>query len=81
VKFKGRDIWNYPVENSHVTYSQELHWRLVAKWSLITFDKFIELEGAEQSRLVAAYETSMQIDAVLTADAQRQAKRKNNKKR
>lgn len=47
----------------------------------MTYDNFIDMDGMDQSRLVAAYETSMQIDAVVSADAQRQASRKNNKKR
>lgn len=64
------------MESSHVVYSQEMHWRLAAKWNGIEYSKFVKLEGEEQSRLVATYETAMQMEAVMTADAQRQARRK-----
>jgi hypothetical protein len=64
-----------------VTYSQELHWRMAAKWNLMKFDDFINLEGVDQSRLVATYETAMQIEAVTTKDAQREANRKGKRGR
>ena len=48
---------------------------MAAKWNLIQFSNFIELDGEEQSRLVAAYETAMQIEAVQAAEAKRIAKR------
>jgi hypothetical protein len=63
-----------------VTYSQELHWRLVAKWHGYKWSDFIELEGNEQSRMVATYETSMQIEAAMQKEAQREANRKNRRK-
>lgn len=62
-------------------YSQEMHWRLVARWNGMTFDQFLDLEGEEQSRLVAAYETSMQIDAVVAAENERQTRRRTKKRR
>ena len=52
-----------------------MHWRMAAKWNLIQFSNFIELDGEEQSRLVAAYETAMQMEAVQAAEAKRIAKR------
>jgi len=54
----------------------------VAKWNGLTFDKFIELEGDEQSRLVAAYETSMMIEAVAVSENNRKqnAKKRNTKR-
>lgn len=54
---------------------------MAAKWNGITFDEFIELEGTEQSRLVAVYETAMQIEAVTARDAQREANRKGKRRK
>jgi hypothetical protein len=53
----------------------ELHWRMASRWNLIPFSKFIKLDGEEQSRLVAAYETAMQMEAVQAAEAKKIAKR------
>jgi hypothetical protein len=58
-----------------------MHWTMAAKWNLLTYQQFIDLEGAEQSRLVAKYETAMMIEAVATKEAQREANRKGRKGR
>jgi hypothetical protein len=80
VRYKGRDLWSWPVEKSHILYSQELHWRLAARWNRLTWKKFIALEGDEQSRLVATYETSLQMEAVVSKDSQKKARNKVNRK-
>ena len=72
-------MWSWPVESGHILYSQELHWRMAAKWNGITFREFIGMEGEEMSRLVATYETAMQIEAVQAKEAQREANRKNRR--
>lgn len=54
---------------------------MVAKWNGLTFDNFIQLEGDEQSRLVATYETAMMIEAVSSKEAQREANRKGKRGR
>jgi hypothetical protein len=64
-----------------VTYSQEMHWRMAAKWNQISFAEFIELDGLDQSRLVATYETAMKVEAVLATDAERTANRKSAPKK
>jgi hypothetical protein len=81
VKYKSRDIWKWPVESGHITYSNEIHWRLAAKWNGISFKKFLKEEGSEQSRMVAAYETAMQMEAVVSHDANRKAAKKTNRRR
>ena len=63
------------VESSKITYSTEMHWRMASRWNLIPFSKFIQLDGEEQSRLVAAYETAMQMEAVQAEEAKKIAKR------
>jgi hypothetical protein len=52
---------------------------MAAKWNGISFDQFVEKEGVEQSRLVAAFETALQIDAVVARDAIRKGNRKNKR--
>ena len=81
MKFKGRDLWKCPVESGSITYSNEIHWRLAAKWNGVSFNKFLKEEGSEQSRMVAAYETAMQIEAVVSMDAHKKATKKSNKRR
>jgi len=54
---------------------------MAARWNLLTYQQFIELEGTEQSRLVAKYETAMMVEAVSTRQAQKEANRKNRKGR
>jgi hypothetical protein len=68
------------VENSHITYNAELHWRLAAQWNKYKWHEFVDLEGTEQSKLVATYESSLQMQAVITTDANRMAKRKQGKR-
>jgi len=80
-KYRGRDLWSWPIESSKIVYSQELHWRLAAKWNGLSFEAFLEYEGVDQSRMVAAYETSMMIEAVISSDSNRQMKRQQKKRR
>lgn len=54
---------------------------MAAKWGGYTWEAFIEMEGPVQSRLVATYETVMQIEAVTSMDAQKEANRKAGKGR
>jgi hypothetical protein len=54
---------------------------MAAKWNNISFSEFLEYEGDEQSRMVAAYETAMQIEAVASRDANRPKGRHSNKRR
>ena len=54
---------------------------MAAKWNGLSFDAFLEYEGVDQSRMVAAYETSMMIEAVISSDSNRQMKRQQKKRR
>ena len=54
---------------------------MAAQWGRLTFDDFLALEGDEMARIIAAYETSLRIEAVMTKDAERRATRKQTKKR
>jgi hypothetical protein len=41
-----------------------LEWRFAAQWSGVSYKEFEELDGDEQSRVVAAYRSHIQIAAV-----------------
>jgi len=69
------------VPSSHITYSEEFHWRMAAHWSNIPFEQFIDKDGMEQSRLVATYETAKMIDAVSANEAHKEANRKGKRGR
>lgn len=56
-------------------YSPLLHWVLAAKWANYRYFDFLELDGSQQSFLVGAYETSNQIEAVVTEAQRRKAER------
>lgn len=58
-----------------------MHWRMASKWNGIVFSEFIKLEGEEQSRLVATYETAMQMEAVQAEEARKIAKRHTGSKK
>jgi hypothetical protein len=64
------------VTRSGVTYNEQLEWVLAAIWANHTPQSFRELEGAEQAEILAAYETNIQIEAVIATENQR----KNNQK-
>lgn len=55
------------VPRSGVSYSIVLEWFLAARWAgLDWFSDFETLDGDDMAFVVAAYRTSMQIDAVTT---------------
>lgn len=41
---------------------------MAAIWAGLKFTEFLEMEGDEMSRIVAAYETSMQVEAARAHD-------------
>lgn len=65
-------MFSIPVPRSGITYSASLEWRLAAQFFHYTFEAFLHLSGEKQSRIVAAYRGTKQIEAVLD---QEQAKR------
>ena len=59
-----------------VTYRPMLEWVLAGIWAHYTPDEFGELDGAMQSLVVAAYRTNMQIEAVVSYDANKKSNTK-----
>jgi hypothetical protein len=72
------------VPRSGVTYSEQLEWDLAAIWANYRPDDdpggFYALDGEMQSRIVAAYETHLQIEGVITNEQNEAAKRSTPRK-
>lgn len=71
-KFKGRNVFEIRVPRSGVSYSPEYHWLAAAAWAHYKTGEFLELDGELQSLIVAAYETHLQIEAVVAQEQARQ---------
>lgn len=76
MKFEGRDIFKIRVPRNPLDFSEEFEWAMAAKWAGYRVKDFEELEGAEQSRIVALYRTNTQLEAVIAHDSQKKAERK-----
>lgn len=55
-------------------YSDTFAWLEAARWRGYTIEQFADLDGDDQARIVAQWETHMQIDAVLAWDMERRAR-------
>lgn len=65
---RGRDVFTIKVPLSGIEYAPELHWRLAAAWANYTWEQFQKLDGEDQAAHIAAYESKMQIEAVLARE-------------
>ena len=54
------------VPRAGLSYSEVYEWRETARWHQMEWADFCELDGDDQSALVAHYQTHRQIEAVLT---------------
>jgi hypothetical protein len=61
------------VPRSGTKFTAILEWALAAQWWHLDWDKFCDLDGIDQSFLVAVYRTAKQIEAV---EAWRRSKQK-----
>lgn len=61
---------------SEVSYSQHFEWREAARFGGVPYHEFETLDGIEQSRIVAHYRAKQRLDAVLSHDQARKAKRR-----
>ena len=59
----------------------ELEWRLAARWTGYTYQQFAELDGEEQSAIVATYRSHNQIEAVLAQEQAREMERRGKQAR
>ena len=72
----GKDIFDFRVPRSGLTYSPLLHWRLVAKWAEYSWPEWEKLDPDLQAFEIAAYETHMQAEAVLHEEQRKKAESK-----
>lgn len=77
MRFRGRSIWLYNTPQSHLEYSASYARLAISRWAgFKNAEDYDALEHAAKVRLTAEYETAMQIQAVLTADAERERREK-----
>lgn len=71
------------VPRSGVTYTKELEWTLAAVWANYKPDEsdFFAMDGEIQSRVIAAYRTHNQIEAVISYEQVKEARRNARKNR
>jgi hypothetical protein len=62
------------VPRSGVTYAGELEYRFAAQWAHYQWEDFIDLDGEDQSAIVASYRAYNQIEGVLATKANEKAK-------
>lgn len=64
------------VPRSGLTYSSYLEWILAAQWAHYRWHEFAELDGEEQSFIVAAYRCYIQNESVVSYEQQKKIKNK-----
>lgn len=74
--WQGKSIWRVRTARSHLEYSEAYARAAAARWAgFQTVEAMAELDDDAYARLIAEYETAMQIQAILAQDAIDQAKR------
>lgn len=76
VRFRGRDVFSISTARSGVSYAPILEWVLAARWAGYTYEQFEKMDGDRQSFYVAARRAELQIEAVMTKEANKKAKQK-----
>lgn len=73
--FQGKDIFEYTVPRVGLKMNSSFFWRQAARWARLKWEEFCDLDGWEQSAVVAQYETHMQLEAVLEKHRADEAKK------
>ena len=58
----------------------EFEWLMAAHWGNHTWPEFCELDGEQQSVIVAAYRCKIQMDAVLDHERAKELKRQSRRR-
>ena len=58
------------------SYSAWLHWREAARFALVPWHTFSDLDSHEQAAIIAHYDTITTLDALRDQDAAKQAKKR-----
>jgi hypothetical protein len=64
------------VPRSGFSYSFELECRFAAQWAGYTWEAFVELDGDQQSEVVATYQARNHIDAIVAYENYKRSKRR-----
>lgn len=75
--FRKQDIFSIRTAKSGIAFSPLLEWYLAAVWAGYKEHEFVDLPTPQQARIVAAYRCIQQIEAVVTQERARDAKRQN----
>jgi len=79
VRFRGRSIWLHETPRSYLEYGESYARLAISRWAgFRKAEQYDALEHTAKVRLIAEYETAMQIQAVLTLDAERERKDRNH---
>lgn len=75
MRFRGRSIWLHQTPISHLEYGESYARLAIARWAgFHSAEQYDDLPHTAKVRLIAEYETAMQIQAVLTLDAEKERK-------
>lgn len=80
--YDGQDIFSITVPRSKLQVSALYEWREAARWAHYRWGEFRDLEGEEQSAIIAQYMVTRQIEAVFEHErlkAQKAANRRTGK--
>jgi hypothetical protein len=64
------------VPRSGASFSETYEWEEAARWRGYKWEEFEELDGERQSRIVAHFRVHHQLEAVISHEQNREAKRR-----
>jgi hypothetical protein len=65
VTYRGKDIWEIYTSRSEVEYSTSYAILEAARWKGLTDRELIDLDADEIAKVIAHWETAMQLQAVV----------------
>jgi hypothetical protein len=63
-KYRGRDLFTWPVKRSKADFSLDYERLLAARWAGYDWQSFQKMEGNDQAEIVAAYRIEQRISAL-----------------
>lgn len=74
ITYRGRNLWGIRTKRSGFSFAQTLQWLLACQWWGLSLKDFQELDGNEQSLMIAAYESSTMMESVIAAEHEKKAR-------
>lgn len=68
-------MWDARLSYSGIAYSESYAWHEAARWRGLTDRQMEVLEGNDQARVIAQWETHERIDAIIAWDMERKRRR------